>query len=50
MEIYLLDGQTIISESYESIEQMLEEIGTSYSFIDVKIDGEDQRLIKGIDY
>lgn len=49
-EIYVLDHDTIISEAFESIEQMLEEIGTNYNFIDIQIDGEKKRLVKDIDY
>ncbi|WP_348922095.1 hypothetical protein [Enterococcus rotai] len=49
-EIYVLDQDVIISEEFYSVEQLLEEIGTSTNFIDIQIDGEKKRLNKGIDY
>ncbi len=49
-EIYVLDNGVEISEIFDSIESLLAELGTSYNFIDIKINGQEKRLVKGIDY
>ncbi|WP_430609668.1 hypothetical protein [Enterococcus sp. DIV0876] len=50
MEIFVLDHDTIISEEFASVEEVLEQVGTAYEFINLQIDGEKKTIYKGVDY
>lgn len=49
-EMFVMDGNVELSEEFSSFEEIIDCLGTSYAFIDVKVNNIYKRLTRGIDY